>query len=640
MVAGILLAIAMGLTSVAVPPDITVAADGSGDFTTVQAAVESIPRDNHERTIVFVKDGVYKEKVRVDAACVTLQGESRTGTRIEYPQLNDDFTAHPDAIGRAVLNLGGDDFVLENITVANTAGVVGQHAFAIYGKGDRAVIVDSDVLSDGADTLSLWNGDGGRYYHARCNLRGAVDFVCPRGWCYLEDCTFYETKPSAAMWHDGSKDQDQKFVLRRCKFDGVPGWSLARHHHDGSFYFLDCTFSKSMVDQAPYRVIYPLGNSEPTPEDVARNRELDKSNIWGERNYFFNCHRDGGDYPWMTDNLSTAAGSPKPEDITAAWTFGDTWNPEETAGPRIASIERVGDQIKVQFSESVTAKGQPRLRLATGEFAEFAGGSGSEVLAFTLPSSQNDVEVETIDLNGGYILASKAAVETRKADLTLPESSDTKLRIVLVGDSTVTDGSGWGIGFKNCLAEDVECINAAQNGRSSKSYRDEGRWEPVLAQHPDYVLLQFGHNDQPGKGPERESPADTAYRANMKRYVEEARAAGSQPVLVTSLVRRKFNPAGQIDSDLTDYVEVVKEVAAETNTPLVDLHALSLKVCNYLGPEGCAKINPIDKGAPDTTHLNAKGSRLIGKIVAEELARAVPDLAPHIHAEAHAESGD
>ncbi len=622
-----LLAIVIGGGTV--PPDITVTADGSGDFTTVQAAVESIPRDNHERTIVLVKDGIYKEKVRVDADCVTLRGESRDGTRIEFPQLNDDFTAHPDQIGRAVLNLNGDDFVLENITVANTAGVVGQHAFAIYGKGDRTVIVDSDVLSEGADTLSLWNGDGGRYYHARCNLRGAVDFVCPRGWCYMEDCTFHETKTSAAMWHDGSKDQDQKFVLRRCKFDGLPGWSLARHHHDGSFYFLDCTFSKSMIDRAPYRVIYPLDGGAAAPADVARNRELGKTNIWGERNYFFDCHRTGGDFGWMADNLSSAAGSPTADHINAAWTFAGKWNPENPAGPKIEAIERKGNQIALRFEEPVTVKGRPRLRLFDGKYAALARGSGSEVLTFAADFDQNEDVVE-VDLNGGYIIASQAAATLRMADLALPKSSTRKLKIVLVGDSTVTDGSGWGIGFAKCLADDVECINAAQNGRSSKSYRDEGRWEPVLAMHPDYVLLQFGHNDQPGKGPERESPADTVYRANMTRYVEEAKAAGIEPVLVTSLVRRKFNAEGKIESDLTDYVKVVKQVAAATGTPLVDLHARSIELANSLGPEGCATINPIDKGAPDTTHLNAKGSLLVGRIVAQELSQAVPKLAPHI----------
>src|ERR1043166_966731 len=240
----------------AIKPDITVAADGSGNFKTVQEAVQSIPRDNHQRMIVFIKDGTYKEKVRRGAACVTLRGQSRKGTRIEFPQLNEDFTKAPDDIGRAVINVNGDDLVIENLTIENTAGVVGPHAFAIYGRGDRTVIVDSDVLSHGADTLSLWMSDRGRYYHARCYFRGSVDFVCPRGWCYITDCTFYEMNNTTAVWHDGSKDKDMKFVLRRCTFDGVEGWNLARHHHDAQFYFLDCTFSKTMIDKPPFRVRY------------------------------------------------------------------------------------------------------------------------------------------------------------------------------------------------------------------------------------------------------------------------------------------------------------------------------------------------------------------------------------------------
>src|SRR3954447_399694 len=107
-------------------PDIIVAADGSGNFRTVQAAVASISSTNRERMIVLIKDGVYKEKVRVDASFITLRGESRRGTRIEFPQLNDDFTNKPDDLGRAVINLNrADDFVLENITAENTAGVIG-----------------------------------------------------------------------------------------------------------------------------------------------------------------------------------------------------------------------------------------------------------------------------------------------------------------------------------------------------------------------------------------------------------------------------------------------------------------------------------------------------------------------------------
>ena len=239
-------------------PDLTVAADGSGDFTTIHAAVASIPSENRERRFVFVKDGVYREKVRVDASFVTLRGQSRAGTRLEFAQgMNEYRGAQRDNLGQAVLNINGDDFVLENFTVQNTHGVIGTHAFAIYGRGDRTVIQDCDVLSQGNDTLSLWRtGNGqfsegatahaspnGRYYHARLKVCGSVDFICPRGWCYMTDSEMFEVNPNAeaAMWHDGSRDPDMKFVMRNCKFDGVEGWRFARHHHDAMLFLLDCT---------------------------------------------------------------------------------------------------------------------------------------------------------------------------------------------------------------------------------------------------------------------------------------------------------------------------------------------------------------------------------------------------------------
>ncbi len=85
-------------------PDIIVAADGSGDFKTIQAAVQSIPKTNAGRVVVFIKNGIYKEEVRVDASFVTLRGQCCTGTRIEFPQLDEDFNKQPDNPGRAVIN--------------------------------------------------------------------------------------------------------------------------------------------------------------------------------------------------------------------------------------------------------------------------------------------------------------------------------------------------------------------------------------------------------------------------------------------------------------------------------------------------------------------------------------------------------
>ncbi len=201
--------------------------------------------------------------------------------------------------------------------------------------------------------------------------------------------------------------------------------------------------------------------------------------------------------------------------------------------------------------------------------------------------------------------------------------------IVLVGDSTVTDFEGWGLGFRQFVTEGATITNAAQNGRSSKSYRDEGLWAKALALKGDYYLIQFGHNDEPGKGLARETDAATTYAQNMARYVDDVRAIGAIPILVTSLVRRNFDPAnpGKIKSSLLPYVEVVKQLAAEKNVPLIDLHARSLAWCEQLGPEQAAKFNRVKPdGSFDHTHLDAVGSAVFAQWVVEELRRAVPAL--------------
>jgi lysophospholipase L1-like esterase len=203
-----------------------------------------------------------------------------------------------------------------------------------------------------------------------------------------------------------------------------------------------------------------------------------------------------------------------------------------------------------------------------------------------------------------------------------------RVRIILVGDSTVTDTSGWGLGFKATLADEVECVNASLGGRSSKSFREEGHWDEVLKKGADYVLIQFGHNDQPGKGPERETDAGTEYRANLERYIREARAAGMKPVLVTPLTRRQFGNDGKIRSTFTPYVAAVKQVAAAMDVPLIDLHARSIALCESLGKEGCEAISPRTEKDVDATHLNARGSELMGRLVADELRKVVPELGP------------
>ena len=206
------------------------------------------------------------------------------------------------------------------------------------------------------------------------------------------------------------------------------------------------------------------------------------------------------------------------------------------------------------------------------------------------------------------------------------------LRIVLVGDSTVTDESGWGLGFKRHLSADVELINLARGGRSSKSYINEGLWDAALKQRADYILIQFGHNDCPGKGPERETDPGTTYRRFMERYVDESRAAGARPVLITSLTRRKFRSDGKVHSDLFPYADVVRQIAKEKSVPLIDLHERSIAICDEMG-RGCVEtLGPRkeDGSGYDLTHLTPRGAEVFGGIVADELRRAVPEFASHV----------
>lgn len=169
------------------------------------------------------------------------------------------------------------------------------------------------------------------------------------------------------------------------------------------------------------------------------------------------------------------------------------------------------------------------------------------------------------------------------------------------------------------------------------SFIKEGRWERALALKGDYYLIQFGHNDEPGK-PGRSTTLDE-YRAYMTRYVDEALAAGAKPVLVTCLVRRQFDKADdhKINSSLAQHVTIMKEIAAAKNVPLVDLHARSKALCEQIGREGCYMFSPskiVDgKTVPDGTHLDAKGGVMFARLVVEELRSAVPELRPVLLAE-------
>lgn len=197
------------------------------------------------------------------------------------------------------------------------------------------------------------------------------------------------------------------------------------------------------------------------------------------------------------------------------------------------------------------------------------------------------------------------------------------MKIVLVGDSTVNDEGGWGPGFRAVLGSDFEIVNLAKNGRSSKSFRDEGLWQPALSAKPNYILIQFGHNDEPSKGPERATDPVTTYRANIIRYIEEARSAGAIPILVTSIVRRNFDAGGKIKQDgLVPYVEEIRKIAKEKAAPLIDLYDLTRQQAERLGPAGASDLGAtLPDGKIDATHLGPRGQDEIGRIAANEFLR-------------------
>lgn len=201
--------------------------------------------------------------------------------------------------------------------------------------------------------------------------------------------------------------------------------------------------------------------------------------------------------------------------------------------------------------------------------------------------------------------------------------------VALAGDSTVTDTAGWGAAFATLLnPSTAECKNFAGGGQSTKSFRDSKKWQQVLDAKPAFVLIQFGHNDMPGKGPHRETDPATTYAENLARYVDEARAIGAQPVLVTSLTRRVFD-AGRIRGELKPYAEAMRKVAEEKRVPLVDLFARSMALHETMGEKESESFNPPGKkpGQTDRTHLNAHGAEIIAGIIAEELKKVAPELA-------------
>lgn len=220
-------------------------------------------------------------------------------------------------------------------------------------------------------------------------------------------------------------------------------------------------------------------------------------------------------------------------------------------------------------------------------------------------------------LAGGVALTGKSATATGP------------LKIVIVGDSTVADypltvpDRGWGQFIGEYFKDGVDVPNLAKNGRSTKTFINEGLWDQGLAENANYVLIQFGHNDSHAPEQPESTDAATDYRQYLRQYIDQSRAIGAVPVLVTPVQRRTYGPDGKLDNSLLPYANAMKTVASEKGVALIDLNASSGRLYERLGEKATATVS---RNGTDPTHFNERGARWMAQLVMRDLLKVEPHL--------------
>lgn len=223
------------------------------------------------------------------------------------------------------------------------------------------------------------------------------------------------------------------------------------------------------------------------------------------------------------------------------------------------------------------------------------------------------------------------------------------ITIYTIGDSTMANKKnpeenpehGWAQVLQQFFNNNATIDNRAVNGRSSRSFISEGKWDSVLKtlKKGDYVFIQFGHNDQKEKSPDRYTNPHTAYRHNLIKYVLDTREKGAIPVLMSSIVRRNFNEFGTLIDTHGDYPLETRLVAMQYDVPFIDMQYLTEQLEESYGVEGSKKLHlhfePGDvpyypEGKNDDTHLSKLGATEVAKLAVEELKKKVPDLSKYM----------
>ncbi|WP_044198169.1 rhamnogalacturonan acetylesterase [Dyadobacter tibetensis] len=223
---------------------------------------------------------------------------------------------------------------------------------------------------------------------------------------------------------------------------------------------------------------------------------------------------------------------------------------------------------------------------------------------------------------------------------------DTSRTVYLVGDSTMSvkderyyPETGWGMPFKYFFDESVRIENRAMNGRSTRSFIEEKRWQLVSdsLKAGDYVLIQFGHNDEVAT--KKTYTDEVGYQANLHRFIKETKEKGAYPVLITPVARRRFDAKGSVEGTHEIYSQLVRKVAMEASVPLIDLDQLSQRLLQEFGEERSKDLylhlaageHPnYPEGKVDDTHFSELGARKMAQLVLQEMKRQRLPLIQHI----------
>ncbi|WP_431800473.1 rhamnogalacturonan acetylesterase [Halobacillus andaensis] len=222
-----------------------------------------------------------------------------------------------------------------------------------------------------------------------------------------------------------------------------------------------------------------------------------------------------------------------------------------------------------------------------------------------------------------------------------------RINVYLAGDSTVANyesanspQAGWGQLLPHFFSKEVSIWNKAVNGRSSKSFIDEGRLSTIAKQlkRNDYLFIQFGHNDSKPEKVRRTDPY-TTYQEHLLKYIETARTNDAVPILVTPIQRRKFNPDGSINETHGEYPGAMRQIASDYGVHLIDLTEQSTRLLHNLGAENSKKlfmwidrnVSPnFPEGAQDDTHLNFDGAKEVAELIAISVAGLPTRLADYV----------